>query len=253
MLKWAGPVLVLSAALSQPARLAGQGRFGGQGRPAEPPAAPTLPHPSPASTPAPQEKPKPRLFRAQDLGLLEAPDRAEWQKPDRIMDALKIADGARVADLGASGGWFTIRLAHRVGPNGFVYAEDSQPAMIEAIKRRLQTERLTNVQPVLGTSTDPRLPADRLDAALIIESYGEMDDPIALLKSVERSLKPSGCLGVVDFTSGASGPGPDPEERIDPKAVIKSAAAAGLILSKHEPLLPFQFLLVFGKTSSACR
>ena len=80
---------------------------------------------------------RPRLFPPQDLGLLEAPDREEWQKPDLIMDALKIADGSSVAELGAGGGWFTIRLARRVGPNGVVYAEDIQPPMIELIERRV--------------------------------------------------------------------------------------------------------------------
>src|SRR5512143_186121 len=72
------------------------------------------------------------LFPPQDLGLLEGPDRDAWQKPDRIMDALGIADGSAVADLGAGGGWFTIRLARRVGPNGLVYAEDIQTQMLEA-------------------------------------------------------------------------------------------------------------------------
>ena len=81
---------------------------------------------------------KPRLFPPQDLGLLEAPDRDDWNKPDLIMDALGIADGAVVADLGAGGGWFTVRLARRVGPNGVVYAQDIQPQMIEAINRRVQ-------------------------------------------------------------------------------------------------------------------
>src|SRR5262245_42673456 len=72
-----------------------------------------------------------RLFSALDLGLLEAPDREQWQKPNLIMDELRIAEGSTVADLGAGGGWFTIRLARRVGPNGLVYAEDIQPQMIE--------------------------------------------------------------------------------------------------------------------------
>src|SRR5262245_10020193 len=68
-------------------------------------------------------RPRARLFSALDLGLLEAPDREQWQKPNLIMDELRIAEGSIVADLGAGGGWFTIRLARRVGPNGLVYAE----------------------------------------------------------------------------------------------------------------------------------
>src|SRR2546427_11977134 len=94
------------------------------------------------------------LFPPQDLGLLETPDREGWQKPEQIMDALGIADGSVVADLGAGGGWFTVRLARRVGPNGLVYAEDIQPQMIDAIKRRVQRENLGNVKTLLGTASD---------------------------------------------------------------------------------------------------
>ena len=74
------------------------------------------------------------------------------------MDALYIGEGSVVADLGAGGGWFTVRLARRVGPNGRVYAEDIQPQMIQAIERRVRGEGLSNVKMVLGTPTDPRLP-----------------------------------------------------------------------------------------------
>src|SRR5450759_2902921 len=115
-------------------------------------------------------------FPPQDLGLLEGPDRDAWQRPDQIMDALLIGEGSVVADLGAGGGWFTLRLARRVGPNGLVYAEDIQPQMIEAIQQRLRGENLQNVRPVLGTPSDPRLPSG-LDAALIVDAYHEMDDP----------------------------------------------------------------------------
>jgi len=216
------------------------------------PAPPALSAPSVASAPPAQAKPTRRLFPPYDLGLLEGPDRDQWQKPDQIMDALGIADGSVVADLGAGGGWFTIRLARRVGPNGLVYAEDIQPQMIEAIGRRLQRENLVNVRTVLGTANDPRLPPG-LDAALIVDAYHEMDDPgrpeviLTLLRNVARSLKPPGRIGVVDFTPGGGGPGPSPDERVDPEAVIKAAAAAGLKLLVREAVPPFQFLLVFGK------
>src|SRR5688572_19124290 len=107
-------------------------------------------------TAAAQERP--RLFRSQDLGLIEPPDRVEWQKPDLIMDKLKIADGSAVGEVGVAGGWFTMQLARRVGPNGVVYAEDIQPVFLEFIDRRAQRENLRWVKTVLGTETDPRLP-----------------------------------------------------------------------------------------------
>jgi SAM-dependent methyltransferase len=203
---------------------------------------------------APQAKPKGRLFAPQDLGLLEAPDRDQWQKPDQIMDALGIAEGSVVAELGAAGGWFTLRLARRVGPNGLVYAEDIQPLMLEAISRRMQSENLANVKPVLGTQTDPRLPPG-LDAALISDAWHEMDEPtdptlvVTLLRNVVRSLKPQGRLGIVDWTPGAGGPGPPARQRADPAAVIKAAEAAGLQLISREEFPPFVFLLVFGRAN----
>jgi len=207
------------------------------------PAQPTKPVPT---------KPRGRLFAVQDLGLLEAPDRDQWQKPDQIMDVLGIADGSFVADLGAGSGWFTLRLARRVGPNGLVYSEDIQPQMIEAIQQRLRGESLQNVRPVLGTPSDPRLPPG-LDAALIVDAYHEMDDPadpsliVTLLGNVARALKPQGRLGVVDFVPGGGGPGPEPDRRVKPEAVIKAAAAAGLQFAWREDVPPFLFLLVFGK------
>ena len=91
-----------------------------------------------------------RLFPPSDLGLLDAPDRDLWQRPDQIMDAMGIADASVVGDIGAGSGWFTIRLARRVGPRGLVYAEDVQQEMINAISRRVGREGFNNVKPVLG-------------------------------------------------------------------------------------------------------
>src|SRR5688572_30864029 len=91
-----------------------------------------------------------RLFRPEQLGMLEGPDRDAWQRPDQVMDALLIGEGSKVADLGAGGGWFTIRLANRVGPNGIVYAEDVQRRTIDSIKRRMQRAQLSNVVTILG-------------------------------------------------------------------------------------------------------
>jgi ubiquinone/menaquinone biosynthesis C-methylase UbiE len=190
-----------------------------------------------------------RLFPPSDLGNLESPDRDEWQKPDEIMDALRIGEGSRVADLGAGGGWFTIRLARRVGPNGVVYAEDIQPLMIESIQRRVANEGFQNrVVTVLGSADDPRLPSN-LDAVLIVDTYPAVGDPVTLLRRVARSLAPTGRLGIVDFKSdGAGGPGPPLDERIQPEIIREHAAEAGLEFLKEETFLRYQFLLVFGKS-----
>ena len=190
---------------------------------------------------------RPRLFPPEQLGLLEGPDRDEWQQPERVMDALGIFDGALVADIGAGGGWFTSRLAQRVGPNGLVYAEDVQPQMIDAITRRVTSEGLTNVRTILGTDTDPRLPPG-LHAVLMVDTYPQLPDPVALLRRVATTLAPNGRLGIVDFkVDGGGGPGPPLEDRMSPDVIKRHATAAGLTLRSHETFLKYQYLLIFGK------
>ena len=188
-----------------------------------------------------------KLFPPQDLGLLEGPDRDLWQLPDQIMDSLGMAEGSVVADIGAGGGWFTIRLARRVGANGIVYAEDIQPQMLEATMRRVAREGLRNVRRVLGTAEDPRLPEGTLDAVLIVDTYHELDNPDALLHNIAKALKPQGRVGVVDFKRDGLGPGPSLDDRVDPELVVRDAEAAGLRLVRRETFLPYQFLLVFSR------
>jgi predicted methyltransferase len=201
-----------------------------------------------ALLPAPIAAQHARLFQPKDLGLLEGPDRDAYQRPDQIMDALLIGEGSHVADLGAGGGWFTVRLARRVGPNGRVYAEDIQSEMIGAIDRRVEREGLQKVvRTVLGTQTDPKIP-ELLDAALIVDAYHEMEQPVALLRNLAKSLKPTGIIGIVNYKKdeNAAGPGPKLEERVDPEKVIRDARAAGLELRKEEKFLRYHNFLIFG-------
>ena len=194
-----------------------------------------------------QERRHSRQFPADKLAELEGPDREAWQKPDDIMDALGVFDGSSVADLGAGGGWFTVRLARRVGPTGRVYAQDVQKPMIESMDRRFRREGLRNVTTVLGTSEDPQLP-EPVDAVLIVGVYGEVAQPVEFLRNVVKSLRPGGRIGIVDFKKDGFGPGPDKrDDYVDEAVVIKDAQQAGLRLINHNTPLPFQYLLIFGK------
>jgi len=200
-----------------------------------------------------QNRPEPRtghLFPPENLGLLESPDRDAWQKPEQIMDTLGIAERSKVADIGPGSGWFTIRLARRVGPNGLVYAEDVQRQMLEATRRRISREGLKNVETILGTDTNPNLPPRTLDAILMVDMYSEVDerDRVTFLRNLAAALKPTGRIGVVNYKPGQGGPGPAPNEgvRVDGSAVEADARAAGLRVLRRENL-PFQYLMVLGR------
>jgi predicted methyltransferase len=195
-----------------------------------------------------------RLFSPELLGILESPDRDDWQQPERIMDALQIGDRSRVADLGAGGGWFTVRLARRVGPNGRVYAHDIQTEMIESIRGRMKNEGLKNIEPRLGTASDPGL-VGPLDAVLIVDTYPQLSeraaDRVGILQRVRAALATTGRLGVVDFRlDGAGGPGPPLDERMDPEQIKREAREAGLEFLREEAL-PYQYLLIFGPGKKA--
>ena len=189
-----------------------------------------------------------RLFPPENLGLLEAPDREKWQKPEQILDALGVAEGSTVADIGAGAGWFTIQLARRVGPNGAVYAQDVQRQMLEAIRRRVAREGLQNVQTRLGTGSQPNLPDRTFDAILVVDVYDAVDEPVPLLRNLAAALKPGGRLGIVNYKPGNGGPGPGPDEgiRVDSASVERDASAAGLRVLARQTL-PYQYLLVLGR------
>jgi len=190
-----------------------------------------------------------RLFPPENLGLLEGPDRAIWQKPDQIMDALGVADGSKVADIGAGAGWFTIRLARRVGPNGVVYAQDIQQEMLDVIRRRVAREGLRNVHTTLGAESAANLPAGQLDAVLVVDTYPEVrGDRVAFLQNLAEALKPDGRIGIVNYKLGGGGPGPSPSEgaRIARGIVEAEALSAGLRVKAAENL-PYQYLLVLTR------
>ena len=139
-----------------------------------------------------------------DLSIFEEPNRDKLLQTDRVMDQLGLHAGSTVADIGAGGGWFTVRAARRVGPTGRVFSEDINPRAIDAIRDRSQKEHLPQVTPVLGTPDDPKLPADTLNAVLMLRVYHEIAHPPALLAVVHRALKPGGRLGIIDHAGTGS-------------------------------------------------
>ena len=123
--------------------------------------------------------------------------RDEWQRPGEVLDALGVKTGHRVADIGCGYGYFTFRLAARVGAEGKVYAEDIDSAAIDKVRQRKEREKLDHVEPILGEAADPRLPND-LDAVLIVDTYHEFRDYDRMMQAVFRALKPGGRLALID-------------------------------------------------------
>jgi predicted methyltransferase len=159
-----------------------------------------------------------------DLSIFENPKRDENLQINRVMDLLKIKEGSGVADIGAGSGWFTVRAARRVGTNGKVYAVEINPEFLKHIERRAAEENLSNIQTVLGKENDPMLPADCLDAVLILKTYHEISQPIQLLNRLRQSLKQDALLGIIDRNGNGKDHG------ISKRTVINEAKEAGYAL-----------------------
>ncbi|MGC2404089.1 MAG: methyltransferase domain-containing protein [Acidobacteriaceae bacterium] len=133
-----------------------------------------------------------------DLSIFEEPGRDKRLQIDRVMDLLQIKPGSVVADIGAGGGWFSVRAARRVGPNGKVIAEEINAKAIGYIKQRASREQISNIQTVLGTPDDPKLTPNSLDAALMLKVYHEIAHPPLVLASLRAALKPGARFGIID-------------------------------------------------------
>lgn len=130
-------------------------------------------------------------------------NREQWQKVDEVFQALGVAPGAAVADLGAGDGFFTVRLAKAVGEHGKVYAVDISTDTLRRLRTRIANEKLTQVEVVEGATDDPKLPAGTLDAVLIVNAYHEMKAFKEILPKLKAALKPNGRLVIVEPISNA--------------------------------------------------
>jgi predicted methyltransferase len=133
-------------------------------------------------------------------------ERDAWQHPQEVMDALGLRPGSVVADVGSGSGYFTFHLAARVGAQGKVYAEDIRDEELARIRERVAKEGLSQVEVVLGSDSDPHLPAGALDAVLVMNAYHEMRQYDAMLQAMHRALKPGGLLAIIDGVAPSGKP-----------------------------------------------
>jgi ubiquinone/menaquinone biosynthesis C-methylase UbiE len=158
-----------------------------------------------------------------DLSIFESPGRDERLQINRVMDILGIVPGKNVADIGAGSGWFTVRAAKRTG-SGRVYAVDINPEAVKHIDERIQKENLGNVKTVLSKPDDPLLPADSVDAVLMLKTYHEIAQPVVLLQNLRHALRPGAKIGVIDRNGNGEDHG------IGSDVVIREASEAGFKL-----------------------
>jgi predicted methyltransferase len=162
--------------------------------------------------------------------------RDEWQRPGEVMDAMGVKPGHRVADIGSGFGYFTFRLAARVGAQGKVYAVDIDQEAVNKVRQRKEREKLEQVEPILGESADPHLPND-LDAVLIVDSYHEFREYDQTMRAVFRALKPGGRLVIIDGEAPRGRPRTEYHRlhRIPAELVREEVARQGFVFKESLP------------------
>jgi ubiquinone/menaquinone biosynthesis C-methylase UbiE len=177
---------------------------------------------------------------------LDRPEREEEEKPQALVDAIELKPTDVVADIGVGTGYFAFRLAPKV-PRGRVLGVDIQPEMLELLRKAAKEHGVTNVEPVLGETADPKLPAGAVDVVLMVDAYHEFDQPREMMEAVVRALKPGGRVVLVEYRAE------DPDVPIKPLHKMTEAqaklemAAAGLRHVETKNVLPRQHLMIFEK------
>lgn len=179
---------------------------------------------------------------------LDRSDREFEESPEKAIDSLKIKPGMYIADVGAGTGYFTVRMAKRVGPTGRVYANDVQPEMLSRLQENVEKEHLNNVETVLGTQTDPKLPAGKLDLILLVDVYHEFSQPQRMLREMRRALKDDGRLVLIEYRKEDPTVPIRPEHKMSQQEVRTEVEAEGYKLSETLRTLPRQAIFVFKKS-----
>ncbi len=163
-------------------------------------------------------------------------ERDTWQRPVKVMEDLGLRPGSAVADVGAGGGYFTFRLAARVGAKGKAYAQDLDEKALGQIRERALKDKLPQIETIHGTQLDPKLPESSLDAILVVDAFHEFTNVDTMLSGFYRALKPGGRLGVIDHTAGLGLASAEYMERhiIPQESVIEHTARGGLRLRSFD-------------------
>ena len=180
---------------------------------------------------------------------LVRPERAAEEAPDEALDAIGIAKGATVADIGAGVGYFTWRLAERVGTSGKVFAVDIQQPMLDQLRRNMAARKLANYEAVLGAEDDPRLPPGRIDLALLVDVYHEFSQPQKMLRRIRAALGPEGRMVLLEYRKEDPQLPILPAHKMSVAEVKAEIEPEGFRLEKTLENLPQQHILIFRKNT----
>ena len=178
---------------------------------------------------------------------LERADREMEEHPDEALDALHLRPGMTVADVGAGTGYITQRVAKLVGPAGKVYANDVQPEMLSRLQEHLEQNKVSNVETVLGTQTNPNLPANTFDLILMVDVYHEFSQPERMLQEMKKALKADGRLVLIEYRKEDPSIPIRPEHKMSVVEVKTEVEAEGYRLVDVNKTLPRQNIFTFKK------
>lgn len=175
----------------------------------------------------------------------ESRDREEDSKT--MMKMLKLKEGQTICDLGAGNGFYTLPMAREVGEKGKVYAVEIQPEMLRFLKKRATAQKVENIEYVLGTLIDPKLPEASQDMILLVDVYHEFSHPVHMLEAIHKALKPDGKLVLVEFRAEDPKVPIKPEHKMSKKQVTAELTANGFKLVEEFDKLPWQHMLFFQR------
>ncbi len=183
------------------------------------------------------------------ISWLERRDREAEERPTLVAENLELEPDDVVADIGAGSGYFSFLLAPLV-PRGKVIAVDIQQEMLDFVEGRKKLKRVANVETLLGTVEDTRLPEGKVDVVLMVDAYHEFSHPREMMESIVKGLAPGGRVVFLEYR------GEDPEVPIKPlhkmtvKQITREMEAVGLRFVEVRDFLPIQHFLVFQKPAS---
>lgn len=200
---------------------------------------------------------------AQTMGYQGAPwlirpDREQQEHPSDVMKQLKLKPGMTVCDLGCGNGFYTLLMAKEVGPEGRVLAVDIQQEMLHLLELRCKDAGVENVEPVLSTIVDPKLPDQEVDLILLADVYHEFSHPEQMLAGLRKSLSGQGVIALLEFREEDPRVPIKPLHKMSKRQIYKEYKANGFRVARQYDGLPWQHLIFLerdptwqGKTTSS--